>query len=307
MEFNYKHAKLLNEVELEKYGVDLIHHHHINFGEILTYTKCKKIYGVSLTELLRREFGWSKLVTTAGFKNGNERKRTGDYVNCTQCGLTIYKRKSALCGNNFCSQSCSASYNNRFKIRKPWTEESKQKLRNSTLERREYNRIKYTLYRNMCKYCDKFFWYKNRIKYCGDNCRKYASSEQQTQWLKDHPNQFKKFRLGRKQNQMSYMERSFEKWLIQLGIVEGYTGYLREIHFFNKTLRRNGWIDFLFPKHKLIIELDGTHHKQRVHQDQMRDTFLIGRGWNVLRISHREYVKNSKTSEVLKLLGQRMS
>ena len=54
---------------------------------------------------------------------------------------------------------------------------------------------------------------------------------------------------------------------------------------------------------KLIIELDGTQHRNTVMQDAMRDDYLISIGYRVLRITHREYVKQTRIDEVKRLLN----
>lgn len=98
------------------------------------------------------------------------------------------------------------------------------------------------------------------------------------------------------------MEQSFREWLENLGIKHGVSGYLPEIQFYNPTTKKHGWADFVFPRLKLIIELDGSHHKNRRDLDHIRDVYLSNRGWSVLRIQHTEYRKKSRIGEVLVLL-----
>lgn len=100
----------------------------------------------------------------------------------------------------------------------------------------------------------------------------------------------------------SYLERSFDEWLRGRGSKPGLHGYMREIHFFNPETKKHGYCDFVFPKIKLVIELDGTTHRKTVLQDSLRDKFLISRGWHVLRISHKEYVKKIKYKEICEKL-----
>lgn len=90
------------------------------------------------------------------------------------------------------------------------------------------------------------------------------------------------------------MEETFEKWLKQVGLNKSIKGYLTEVHFYNKITKRHGFCDFVFPKIRLIIELDGTHHLKRQAIDKIRDEHLQTRGWEVLRVTIKEYYNKSK-------------
>jgi very-short-patch-repair endonuclease len=46
-------------------------------------------------------------------------------------------------------------------------------------------------------------------------------------------------------------------------------------------------VDFMCPRHRLIIEADGPHHEDSVH-DQRRDAWLISQGFRVMRFSNKE-------------------
>jgi very-short-patch-repair endonuclease len=99
------------------------------------------------------------------------------------------------------------------------------------------------------------------------------------------------------------MERSFTTWLISKGMSRGLSGFLSEIHFKNPETKKNGWADFVFPRRRLILELDGTHHRKRQHLDAARDEYLDQRGWKVVRITHAEYRSGSRIPEIQQLLG----
>ncbi len=45
-------------------------------------------------------------------------------------------------------------------------------------------------------------------------------------------------------------------------------------------------IDFLCPRHRLIIEADGPHHEDSV-RDQIRDAWLGAQGFRVLRFTNK--------------------
>ena len=67
---------------------------------------------------------------------------------------------------------------------------------------------------------------------------------------------------------------------------------------------KNGWADFVFPSRRVIIELDGSHHKKRKELDAVRDKHLTEvRGYTVIRIPHSEYTKGTRIEEIKQLLG----
>ena len=47
-------------------------------------------------------------------------------------------------------------------------------------------------------------------------------------------------------------------------------------------------VDFLCPEARLVIEIDGAHHAERVEYDAVRDAFLRSQGFRVVRFSDRE-------------------
>jgi very-short-patch-repair endonuclease len=70
-------------------------------------------------------------------------------------------------------------------------------------------------------------------------------------------------------------------------------------------------VDFCCPSEKLIIELDGDPHgeSQKIEKDEIRDNYLEGLGFIVLRFENRfvfqepEYIK----SEIRKVLNRNES
>lgn len=297
MIIEYKHIKSMSDLDIKNAAIDLINEHFNKHDEVLTYTKSKTVYGVSVTELFRRKFGWTELIKSSGFQTSDERKKTGIYKRCSTCNVQIYVQSHVENIHNFCSRSCAATFNN--KERGSMSDETKIKISNKAIER---NGVTYKQYRKICKMCSVTFWSNTKRTFCSDECRNTHSSIRQTEWLKNNPDQFKKFRFGRSCNHQSYMEQSFELWLNGLGIVEGLHGYLKEVHFFNKLLGKNGWIDFVFPAKRLIVELDGTHHRSRKELDDKRDEYLTSRGWDIIRISQNEYRKGDKKKTLLSIL-----
>jgi very-short-patch-repair endonuclease len=133
-------------------------------------------------------------------------------------------------------------------------------------------------------------------KTCSSECLRKHLSIRQSALLKD-ANHRKKYRGN---SGKSYMEESFEVWL-----TENYSGkYYDQIHFYNEETGKHGWADFVFPKEKIIIELDGTHHRNRATLDSIRDEYLHRvRGFTVYRITIHEYYKKSKLPLIKSLLN----
>jgi len=50
--------------------------------------------------------------------------------------------------------------------------------------------------------------------------------------------------------------------------------------------------DFACPAAKLVVELDGNSHDERVESDATRDAFLGERGWRVMRIANRDLMRS---------------
>lgn len=114
------------------------------------------------------------------------------------------------------------------------------------------------------------------------NETKEKISRKRTEWLKNPENR-KIYGRGKK----SWMELCFEKWLSDNKI----EGWITEDHFWNPTLRKNYYVDFLFKDKKLIVELDGNQHKKTLLQDSIRDDYLRTLGYNIMRIPHDEFKK----------------
>jgi len=58
---------------------------------------------------------------------------------------------------------------------------------------------------------------------------------------------------------------------------------LNNIHFRNQHAIGNYIVDFCSPKHKLIIELDGSQHLDQAEYDTERTAFLQAKGYRILR------------------------
>lgn len=211
---------------------------------------------------------------------------------CIQCGTPLTSRYQT----NFCSRSCSATYYNKIR-----PEETIEKIRQARLNYLIKNPPQKTgkkpLTLKECKICGNS--YTGKRKTCSDACMRIDMSRQKTEYLKNPENR-RKYKGSQTQ---SYMEASFEQWLLNNGIYKGLNGYITELHFYNPETKKHGWADFAFPKLKLIIELDGTHHLKRKELDEIRDAYLASRGYTVLRITISEYKKRKWVDDVKELLG----
>jgi very-short-patch-repair endonuclease len=58
---------------------------------------------------------------------------------------------------------------------------------------------------------------------------------------------------------------------------------LNNIHFRNQHAIGNYIVDFCSPKHKLIIELDGSQHLDQAEYDTERTAFLQAKSYRILR------------------------
>lgn len=205
---------------------------------------------------------------------------------CTQCNCTLpYSKKS----NKFCSHSCSAIHSN--KKRKARSQASRNKISTALKGKIKMCPVSW------CKVC-KTQIRKRNIKTCSVECKNKLHSNHMKNYITTHP----MHKFNRSPLKRSWMETSFEEWLISHGMKHSLHGYLYEIRFRNKLTKKNWRADYVFPKKRLIIELDGTHHNERKELDIIRDEYLKSRGWNVLRVTHAEYKKKIKEQMIYDLL-----
>lgn len=197
--------------------------------------------------------------------------------------------------NTFCSSSCSATYSNPRKSKR--SPESRNKT--SSALSKTTNRIKYSPVKfNFCRYCGISYTYSTRLKssekYCSKLCLKLGISKMRSDWLKI-PNNRKNYGRGKP----SYMEKTFKEWLISHNIE-----FDDEILIHNTEINKNYFVDFIFESIKLIIELDGTQHRNTIDSDNIRDEYLSRiYGYTVLRITSKEYKNKTKYKLVCSLLG----
>ncbi len=225
----------------------------------------------------------------------NEEKERQYYQNPTHChhckeSLPYNKRK-----NKFCNSSCSASHNNRGSKR---TAESKKLISEKIRYLHSQNLIPVMIKQGEDHPGWKGGQYKKSIqryciacgqptvgirKTCSSTCLKTYQSQKASENLRNNRHKY----VG--PHKRSWMERTFVEWLEKHNITKGIYGYWDEVHFKHtvNNKKKNGWADFVFVSRKLIIELDGTHHRTRADLDAVRDSHLSSmRGYTVVRISH---------------------
>lgn len=213
-------------------------------------------------------------------------------THCEWCSKPVYKKYT-----RFCNQSCAANHSNsirdytKFKAgpEKGWMgpqipykllSKRRKEIDNDSHQTRPRKPDKFVT--EICKVCSTPFQKKSAslAKCCSKDCRMSIIS------------------LNRGRHKKSWLESSFSEWLDSKGI-------LYETEVTVKNLEENKWyyLDFLFKDLNLIIELDGSQHKDTVDSDTKRDNYLRSIGYTVLRITHEEYQSKKKLPEVEKLLG----
>jgi very-short-patch-repair endonuclease len=182
------------------------------------------------------------------------------------------------------------------------TPESKQKTSNSVknsikingCSTPQFTKIKYS----SCNVCESpFRWdsiHRGYTNQCSKECYTKHQSTTQSNRLKDQ-----NYRKNYGRGKPSYLEDSFSKWLDSHNL-----SYKTELQIYNEELKKNYFCDFFFPELNLIIELDGNQHLKTIEKDAIRDAYIKKIfGYNILRISHKEYIKKEKLDLVRNLLS----
>jgi len=206
-------------------------------------------------------------------------------IYCLHCGNLIYSKYS----KKFCNSSCAASFNN--SNRAPRSKESRLKtslsMKASLPEKFPYTKITF----NKCIICDREFFHKGPKKTCSNTCLNKRMKIIGTNNLRIRRAKGENFSFRRK----SHLEMAFEKWLIQNGYVKSINGYLTEVYFRKPDTLYFYRADFVFPRYKLVIEIDGKQHEKSKEQDKLRDDALKSRGWSVERINYKHFNKSNPT------------
>jgi very-short-patch-repair endonuclease len=200
---------------------------------------------------------------------------------CPYCG-----EKSRTSRTKFCSHSCAARYNNAlrdYSIIKVGPKKGNNK-------KPPYTRISW------CVICGIIFGakYHRRPKTCSKECTiRLLKNLTSTKEFHD------KVKHNRGRHKRSYMESSFQQWLDAHIKIE----YIMEYQIYNKELKKYYYADFYFPTKSLIIELDGTQHKNTIEADSIRDNYIRSLGLTIIRVSYYEYKKKLKIPLIVSLLS----
>lgn len=205
-----------------------------------------------------------------------------------KCSTKTY---CAICGNIkptanlFCSKSCAAIHNNSHRSTESRLKQTQTVLR-TTSQKNYHTRCKVSF----CVVCASTI--RNKwIKTCSPMCfSKHVSNIKRASTFNPQ--------FNRCRHKKSYLESSFAAWLDLHHIV-----YDCEFKIYNHNTHRWYFVDFIFHELKLIIELDGTQHKYTIEADNIRDNYLRSIGYQVIRITHKEYQTKSKLALVQAVLG----
>lgn len=213
---------------------------------------------------------------------------------CKHCNANLsYNQRH----NQFCSASCSASFYNKDRKGVALDAIVKQKISNSV---RQFNRensdanLKQPKYSKVsfCCVCNSVI--RNKIvKTCSTECKSKLLSKSITERIK------KNRRSNYRRDKRSYLEQSFETWLVDNNISLKYeTEYPIKNHITQKWY----FVDFYFPEINLIVELDGKQHEKPKHKeaDKIRDEYIkTYLNIDVFRISYNEYQQGTKINDLL--------
>lgn len=152
-----------------------------------------------------------------------------------------------------------------------------------------------------CKICGKP---SGKKKTCGPECYKINHQRHGTNNLRKRRQSGEDFSFRR----VSKLELQFIKEIEELGYTPGIDGYFTEVYAKNPdTITGYYRLDFVFPRKRLIVEIDGKQHdapKQKAH-DAIRDSHMADRGWTTLRINYYELNKPDLLAAKLDII-QRM-
>ena len=210
---------------------------------------------------------------------------------CKQCDASLpYEQRH----NKFCSTSCSASFYNKDRKGVAIGETVKQKISASVQKFNNENPYPQYSKISFCCVCNSVI--QNKIvKTCSPKCKSVLLSNNMIDRIKQNR------RSNYRRDKRSYLEESFEIWLLDNNISLKYeTEYTIKNHITQKWY----FVDFYFPKINLIVELDGKQHEKPKHKeaDKLRDEYITANlNLNVFRISYDEYQAGSKVDQLLKL------
>ena len=229
--------------------------------------------------------------STANKNKLSREKKLQNYLRnpnrCIQCNNILEHNQRS---NKFCTKSCAALYNN---ARKDYTK-IKTGPEPGYFPHTHYEKHPPHTRVTQCIICSKY--HPNKGKTCSLQCKSklLSSSMKQAIFNGYDPKQ------NRGRHKQSWLESSFENWLVENKIIDFITEHPFRRHDQTKTY----FADFYFPKINLIIELDGTQHSNTKEYDQQRDQYISERyNLEIIRISHKEYQQKTKLLLIQKKLG----
>jgi hypothetical protein len=204
---------------------------------------------------------------------------------------------------SYCNSSCASKYNNSKRI---LSKETKEQIKTSLLEYYDANPSKKKKVIDeirTCEICSSDFQVKripsggiSRSKTCSKECtykKKSITSKKTMKKVIDSG----KHKGWQCRNAVSYPENFFMGVLEDVGLGDEYE--------FNYPINKkvdlgidepyNYFLDFYFPKKRLVLEIDGSQHKHRVEHDMIRDQRLSTIGIYTYRIKWKSInTKNGK-------------
>jgi len=198
--------------------------------------------------------------------------------------------------NKFCSTSCSASFYNKDRKGVAINDTVKQKISTGVRSFNNTNTV-YPKYSKVsfCFICNSVIKHKI-VKTCSSGCKSKLLSLSMSDRIK------KNRRSNYRRDKRSYLEESFESWILDNNIS---LKYETEYTIHNHITQKWYFVDFYFPDIKLIVELDGKQHEKPKHKeaDRLRDEYITTNlNLTVFRISYDEYQSGTKIPQLLKLL-----
>lgn len=232
-----------------------------------------------------------KLLITAQNLKGHYSKHHTPKIHdktCLECGSPT--------ASKFCSHSCSAKYNNERKSDESF--EKQTRTIQSYFDRQCFYPRQETKNNHLCEctICGKYF--QGNKETCSPECKSKLLSKKTKERIVNgwQPNS------NRGRGKRSYLELSFTEWLsasypnLEVKVEEP---------FRRKDKASCYFADFYFPSLNLIIELDGTQHKNNTEYDIQRDKHLTEHyNVQILRISHKEYQEKTKLDLIISKLGE---
>ena len=210
---------------------------------------------------------------------------------CVQCGREF--EKPYACGRPAWARQmcCSRACSNLQKIGKPSPKKGKFYRDNRA--------------RLPCRICGKPTKYHGTKKssifglvHCGapeckEESRRIKNANIRERHIADYAagNRSKLHDAWQKVPRISREEQALEPWFLS----QGWTSQFKFLTGIKGTrVPRCYWLDFALPSQLLCVEIDGSIHRLRKDRDARKDSILLERGWQVLRIPASDVVSDCR-------------